>query len=59
MQDKVLIIFCRFIATAHYVAEQLKHHLGKTKDIEDQEQLQVSLANDERRRKIVEMHKSS
>ncbi len=51
------IIFCRFIATAHYVADQLKQQLSGSKDI-DIRAITSELSDDERREKIDEMGKS-
>ncbi|MCC6837048.1 MAG: DEAD/DEAH box helicase [Bacteroidia bacterium] len=49
------IVFCRFIATAHYVAEQLKIALAKDIDIRA---ITSELSDEERREKIDEMGKS-
>jgi SNF2 family DNA or RNA helicase len=50
------IVFCRFIATAHYVAAQLKENLGKDVDVRA---ITSELSDEERREKIDEMGKSS
>jgi len=50
------IVFCRFIATAHYVAKILKEHLPKDIDIRA---ITSELSDEERREKIDEMAKSS
>jgi superfamily II DNA or RNA helicase len=49
------IIFCRFIATAQYVAKILKEHLPKDIDIRA---ITSELSDEERREKIDEMAKS-
>jgi superfamily II DNA or RNA helicase len=50
------IIFCRYIATAHYVAEQLQKELGqKNLDIRA---ITSELSDDERKEKILDMGKS-
>lgn len=49
------IVFCRFIATAHYVANHLKQHLPKNIDIRP---ITSELSDEERREKIDEMSKS-
>jgi superfamily II DNA or RNA helicase len=49
------IIFCRFIATAHYVAKILKQHLPKEVDVRA---ITSELSDEERREKIDEMAKS-
>lgn len=49
------IVFCRFIATASYVAAHLKQQLGKTIDIRA---ITSELSDEERREKIDEMGKS-
>ena len=49
------IIFCRFIATAQYVAKILKDHLPKDVDIRA---ITSELSDEERREKIDEMAKS-
>jgi SNF2 family DNA or RNA helicase len=50
------IIFCRFIKTAHYVAEQLKQHLPNNIDIRA---ITSELSDEERKEKIDDMSKSS
>jgi len=50
------IIFCRFIATAHYVAKILKENLSKEVDVRA---ITSELNDDERREKIEDMSKSS
>jgi len=55
-QEIYPIIFCRFIATAHYVAAQLKAHLGISGV--DIRAITSELSDDERREKIEEMGKS-
>jgi superfamily II DNA or RNA helicase len=50
------VIFCRFIATAHYVAQQLKDDFPKEVDIRA---ITSELSDEERREKIEEMGKSS
>lgn len=54
-QGQSPIVFCRFIATAHYVAEQLKASLPKDIDIRS---ITSELSDEERREKIDEMAKS-
>ena len=49
------IVFCRFIATAHYVAKILKAHLPKDLDVRA---ITSELSDEERREKIDEMAKS-
>lgn len=49
------IVFCRFIATAHYVAKILKEHLPKDVDVRA---ITSELSDEERREKIDEMAKS-
>jgi len=49
------IVFCRFIATALYVAKILKEHLPKDVDVRA---ITSELSDDERREKIDEMTKS-
>ncbi|MFT3846816.1 MAG: helicase-related protein [Lacibacter sp.] len=49
------IVFCRFIATAHYVAKILKEYLPKDVDIRA---ITSELSDEERREKIDEMAKS-
>lgn len=49
------IVFCRFIATAHYVSKILKEHLPKDVDIRA---ITSELSDEERREKIDEMAKS-
>lgn len=49
------IVFCRFIATAHYVAKILKQHLPKDVDVRA---ITSELSDEERREKIDEMGKS-
>lgn len=49
------IIFCRFIATAHYVAKILKEYLPKDIDVRA---ITSELSDEERREKIDEMAKS-
>lgn len=49
------IVFCRFIATAHYVAKILKQHLPKEVDVRA---ITSELSDEERREKIDEMAKS-
>lgn len=49
------IVFCRFIATAHYVAKILKAHLPKDVDVRA---ITSELSDEERREKIDEMAKS-
>ncbi len=49
------IIFCRFIATAQYVAKVLKEHLPKDIDVRA---ITSELSDEERREKIDEMAKS-
>lgn len=49
------IVFCRFIATAKYVAEQLKAALPKSVDVRG---ITSELSDEERREKIDEMGKS-
>jgi SNF2 family DNA or RNA helicase len=49
------IVFCRFIATAHYVAKILKENLPKEVDVRS---ITSELSDEERREKIVEMAKS-
>ena len=49
------IIFCRFIATAKYVATQLKSRLSSDIDVRD---ITSELSDEERREKIDEMSKS-
>ena len=49
------IVFCRFIATAHYVAKILKSVLPKEVDVRA---ITSELSDDERREKIDEMAKS-
>ena len=49
------IVFCRFIATAQYVAEILKMHLPKDVDVRA---ITSELSDEERREKIDEMAKS-
>ena len=51
------IIFCRFIATAQYVAEQLKNELNRNHDF-DIRAITSELSDEERREKIDEMAKS-
>jgi superfamily II DNA or RNA helicase len=51
------IIFCRFIATAHYVADQLNKALNARKDL-DIRAITSLLGDDERKEKIEEMAKS-
>ena len=48
-------MFCRFIATAHYVAKILKEHLPKDVDVRA---ITSELSDEERREKIDEMAKS-
>jgi SNF2 family DNA or RNA helicase len=50
------IVFCRFIATAHYVAKILKEFLPKDVDVRA---ITSELSDEERREKIDEMAKSS
>lgn len=50
------IVFCRFIATAHYVARILKEYLLKDVDVRA---ITSELSDEERREKIDEMSKSS
>lgn len=50
------IIFCRFIATANYVADELKKHFGKEKI--DIRSITSELSDEERKEKIEEMEKS-
>lgn len=50
------IIFCRFIETAKYVAEQLKEHLPNNVDVRA---ITSELSDEERREKIVDMGKSA
>lgn len=50
------IIFCRFIATAHYVSKILKENLPKDVDIRA---ITSELSDEERREKIDEMTKSA
>lgn len=50
------IIFCRFIATANYIAEQLKGILPADVDVRS---ITSELSDDERREKIDEMGKSA
>jgi superfamily II DNA or RNA helicase len=50
------IIFCRFIATAHYVAKILKDYLPKDVDIRA---ITSELSDEERREKIDEMAKNA
>ncbi len=50
------IVFCRFIATAHYVANILKENLPKDVDIRA---ITSELSDEERREKIDEMAKSA
>lgn len=50
------IVFCRFIATAHYVAKILKEYLPKDVDVRA---ITSELSDEERREKIDEMAKSS
>jgi len=50
------IVFCRFIATAHYVARILKEHLPKDVDVRA---ITSELSDEERREKIDEMAKSA
>lgn len=49
------IVFCRFIATAHYVAKMLKENLPKEVDVRS---ITSELSDEERREKIDEMAKS-
>lgn len=49
------IVFCRFIATAHYVAKILKDYLPKDVDVRA---ITSELSDEERREKIEEMAKS-
>lgn len=49
------IVFCRFIATAHYVSKILKEHLPKDVDVRA---ITSELSDEERREKIDEMAKS-
>ena len=49
------IVFCRFIATAKYVAKILKEYLPKDVDVRD---ITSELSDEERREKIDEMAKS-
>lgn len=49
------IVFCRFIATAHYVAKILKEYLPKNVDVRA---ITSELSDEERREKIDEMAKS-
>ena len=49
------IVFCRFIATAHYVAKILKEYLPKDVDVRA---ITSELSDEERREKIDEMAKS-
>jgi SNF2 family DNA or RNA helicase len=49
------IVFCRFIATAHYVAKILKENLPKEVDVRA---ITSELSDEERREKIDEMAKS-
>lgn len=49
------IVFCRFIATAHYVAKILKENLPKDVDVRA---ITSELSDEERREKIDEMAKS-
>ena len=49
------IVFCRFIATAQYVAKILKQHLPKDVDVRA---ITSELSDEERREKIDEMAKS-
>ncbi len=49
------IVFCRFIATAHYVAKILKAHLPKDLNVRA---ITSELSDEERREKIDEMAKS-
>ena len=51
------IVFCRFIATAHYVADQLNKALNGKKDM-DIRAITSMLSDDERKEKIEEMAKS-
>lgn len=50
------IVFCRYIATANYVAEELKKHFGKEKI--DIRSITSELSDQERKEKIEEMEKS-
>ncbi len=50
------IVFCRFIKTAHYVAEQLREYLPKDIDIRA---ITSELSDEERKEKIDDMAKSS
>lgn len=50
------IVFCRFIATAKYVARILKEYLPKDVDVRD---ITSELSDEERREKIDEMAKSA
>jgi len=50
------IVFCRFIATAQYVAKTLKEHLPKDVDVRA---ITSELSDEERREKIDEMAKSA
>lgn len=50
------IVFCRFIATAKYVAKILKENLPKDVDVRD---ITSELSDEERREKIDEMAKST
>jgi len=50
------IVFCRFIATAHYVAKILKEYLPKDVDVRA---ITSELSDEERREKIDEMAKSA
>lgn len=50
------IIFCRFIATAHYVARILKEHLPKDTDVRA---ITSELGDEERREKIDDLAKST
>ena len=54
-QGQSPIVFCRFIATAHYVADQLKSNLPKGIDIRA---ITSELSDEERREKIDEMAKN-
>jgi len=49
------IVFCRFIATAHYVAKIMKEHLPKDVDVRA---ITSELSDEDRREKIDEMAKS-